>query len=344
MALKQRKGIWYWRKMIDGVPLNRSTQTDDKKLAEKIVAKWENEAVRAIKYEGQRPVSLHDAIKGFLDERKHMPVYGSAVNNLNRWKKELRDVPLKSIHQHELQAVVAKRFAEGAAHNTVSVFVTFWNALMNHCAQKRLSPGPKLDRIPQKPTRFRIITLEEEAAMLAATCPNAKYSGKSPVRDCQRQDNQDVLVCLLHLGARINEAQNLRWIDVDFEQNTVFVKRLKGGDTCLLMMTNALRAVMERRHAVRVDQWVFPTKCQDPKSCAPWVNVVAKRAGVNLENGKITSHTFRHSCATRLLRAGMDIRKVQKFLGHKNLNSTLVYLHAMPGEVAAQAAAVFDKG
>jgi hypothetical protein len=76
MALIQRKGIWHWRKMVAGVPLQRSTQTADKKLAEQIAKKWENEAVRAIKYEGERPVSLHDAIKGFLDERKHMPVYG----------------------------------------------------------------------------------------------------------------------------------------------------------------------------------------------------------------------------------------------------------------------------
>ncbi len=304
MALVNKNGIWLWRKMVAGVQLNRSTKTDDKKLAEKIAKKWEHEAVQAIVYEGERPTTLYEAAKGFLDERKHMPVYGSAVNNLNRWKKELRDVPLKSIHQHELQAIVTRRLAQGSAHNTVSVFVTFWNALMNYCAKKKLSPGPKLERIPQKATRFRIITPEEEAAMLAATCPDAKYPGKSPARDSMRQDNQDILVCLLHLGARINEAQNLRWIDVDFEQNTVFVKRLERGDTCLLMMTNALRAVMERRHAGRVDQWVFPTKCQDPKAYAPWVSVVAKRAGINLENGKITSHTFRHSCATRLLRAG----------------------------------------
>jgi site-specific recombinase XerD len=38
----------------------------------------------------------------------------------------------------------------------------------------------------------------------------------------------------------------------------------------------------------------------------------------------------------------MDIRKVQRFLGHKNISSTLVYLHALPDEVAAHAVAVFD--
>jgi integrase len=344
MALTQRNGIWQWRKMVDGVMINRSTKTADKKLAEQLAKKWEHEAVQAIVYDGERPVTVHEAIKGFLDERKHMKGYGSAVTHMNRWKDAVPNVQMKSLQQHEVQEVVTKRIAEGASTNTVAVFVIYWNALINYCERKKLSPGPKLERVKSQRTRFRVISLEEEAAMLAATCPNAKYPGKNPNTDAMRQDNQDVLVCLLHLGARINEAQNLRWSDISFEHNTIFVKRLKRGDECLLVMTAALRAVMERRYAARTNNWVFPTKCENPKTNAQWVNTIVARAGISLEAGKITSHTFRHSCATRLLRAGMDITKVQKFLGHKNLNSTLVYLHAMPSEVAQQAAAVFNRG
>jgi integrase len=342
MALIQRKGIWYWRKMIDGVQLNRSTQTDDKKLAEKIAKKWEHDAVQAIKYDGERPVTLYAAIDSFLSERKHLPSYGSATRNMQHWKKALPDQKMKSLHKHQVQAVVTKRLAEGAAQNTVSVFVTYWNALVNHCKANKLSAGPLLDRVQSKRTRFRIINEQEEAAMLAATCPNAKYPGKNPTSDAQRQDNQDVLVCLLHLGARINEAQNLRWSDVDFANNTILVRRLKKGDDTLLMMTRALRIVLERRYLSKIDNWVFPTKSQNYKTHGQWVTTIAKRAGVDFEAGKVTSHTFRHSAATRLLRAGMDIRKVQQFLGHKNIQSTLVYLHAMPNEVAAHAASVFD--
>jgi len=61
-----------------------------------------------------------------------------------------------------------------------------------------------------------------------------------------------------------------------------------------------------------------------------------------LDGGKITSHTFRHTAATRLLRSGMDITMVQKFLGHKQISSTMVYLHSQPSEVASKALAVFN--
>lgn len=344
MSLHQRKGIWYWRKMIDGVTLNRSTQTNDKKLAEKLVRKWEHEAVQAIKYDGERPVTLYEAIDSFLTQRQHIPSYTSARQHMQHWKNALPNEKMKSLQQYQVQAVVTKRLAEGAGQNTISVFVTYWNALINHCKANKLSPGPKLDRVQSKRTRFRIITEQEEAAMLAATCPNAKYPGKNPLNDARKQDNQDLLVCLLHLGARINEAQNLRWSDADFANNTILVRRLKNGDDTLLMMTKALRTVLERRYTSKIDNWVFPTKSEKGKADVGWVTDAAIRAGVDFESGKVTSHTFRHSAATRLLRAGMDIRKVQTFLGHKSITSTLVYLHAMPSEVASQAMSVFDGG
>ncbi|MDQ2938646.1 MAG: hypothetical protein M3R67_14265 [Acidobacteriota bacterium] len=90
MALVQRNGIWQWRKMVNGVALNRSTQTDDKKLAEKMAKKWEHEAVQAIVFDGERTVTLHEAIQGFLDERKHMRSHKSASMHMNKWKDALR--------------------------------------------------------------------------------------------------------------------------------------------------------------------------------------------------------------------------------------------------------------
>lgn len=44
---------------------------------------------------------------------------------------------------------------------------------------------------------------------------------------------------------------------------------------------------------------------------------------------KVTSHTFRHSFATHLLRSGYDIRTVQELLGHKNVDTTMVYTHIL---------------
>jgi integron integrase len=87
-------------------------------------------------------------------------------------------------------------------------------------------------------------------------------------------------------------------------------------------------------------QFVFPAGriCRDPRWGAPSrfhlhesavqraVGAAARQAGLTKQIG---CHTFRHSFATELLRAGYDIRTVQELLGHVDVTTTMVYTHVL---------------
>jgi site-specific recombinase XerD len=67
-----------------------------------------------------------------------------------------------------------------------------------------------------------------------------------------------------------------------------------------------------------------------------------ERVGITADAGRVTLHTARHTFASRMLNSGMSLVEVQGLLGHRNIQSTMVYSHVETGAVAEKAARVLD--
>jgi len=82
----------------------------------------------------------------------------------------------------------------------------------------------------------------------------------------------------------------------------------------------ASRTFKDRRTGHRMRYHLHATTVQ---------RAIAVAAAASGLNKRVTAHTFRHSFATHLLRAGYDIRTVQELLGHRDVSTTMIYLHVL---------------
>ena len=184
------------------------------------------------------------------------------------------------------------------------------------CSQIRL--------IPFKKTAHPGITYLEKPEMDALL--------ESPDRQTpQGQRDYALLLFLYNTGARASEAANLRIADVDWHAQCAHVIG-KGNKrrTCPLWPTtlDQLRALTTQRG---LDQRVFLNRNGQPITrfgIHTMVERHAARACVqapSMSTKQVSPHVIRHSTATHLLRAGVDINTVRAWLGHVSLTTTNIY-------------------
>jgi len=149
--------------------------------------------------------------------------------------------------------------------------------------------------------------------------------------------NKAYLTTVYTCGLRLNEALNLQVSDIDSNRMRIHVHRGKGAkDRYVPLPKSTLRILRDYWKRHRNPVWIFPrlgrSGKQGPAATTPMnkssVQGALRRTLAQLKLKKrISIHTLRHSYATHLLEASVNIRRIQQYLGHHSLNSTMVYLH-----------------
>jgi integrase/recombinase XerD len=130
-------------------------------------------------------------------------------------------------------------------------------------------------------------------------------------------------------GLRIGEVVRLRVADIDSQRGVLLIRQGKGQKDRLVPLSPAL--LDELRHywwRYRPVDWLFPGLKRGEH-----VHVTALQrrfAGLVRRLGfhkRVSMHTLRHSYATHLLEAGVDVVTLQRLLGHRDLSTTARYLH-----------------
>jgi integrase len=212
----------------------------------------------------------------------------------------------------------ASRLQEGARAKTVNNEV----AWLQQIARREdgtlgWKPIPKLKIRDARPVRW--LTLDEIGRLLEAAIPRAR----------------PYLLGYLYTGARRDELVTVRWQDVDLVRMTIRLHNLKtagrnpGDEVRTIPLHPDLVPVLRAAQAAALPSpWPRP---QDSHRMRTWVIRAAAAAKIL---PRPTLHDLRHTYASHLAQAGVDLRVIKDLLGHTTIQTTMRYSHLTPTNYA----------
>lgn len=166
----------------------------------------------------------------------------------------------------------------------------------------------------------------------------SKEEVKRILESVRTPHNHAFLVTVYSCGLRLNEALNLEVSDIDSQRMMIHVRGGKGAKDRYVPLPQSTLVILRKHWAShRNPRLIFPAwgrglqsaaTAETPmaKGSAQGVMGAAKKAAGVRKKG-VCLHTLRHSYATHLLEAGVNLRVIQRYLGHTKLETTLIYLH-----------------
>lgn len=167
---------------------------------------------------------------------------------------------------------------------------------------------PEFRRLEEPPERIRFLTNREEDSLFGH------------IRSLSRH-YYELSIVLVDTGAKIGEIIDLGWADVSQDASTLRLSRDKGKYDRTIPTTARIAAILAPIQ--RTSQGGPFGTIKQYKYRAVW-NEAKVRAGLGDDEG-IVPYVLRHTCASRLVQGGVDLRRVQLWLGHRTLQMTMKY-------------------
>lgn len=268
-----------------------------------------------------------------LDE-KTLKAYRIDLRQFTEWVNAGEDVAVSEISKDMLENYVAILHREFKP-KTVKRKIASLKALFHYLKYEEILAVNPFDRLRVKfrepvilPKTIPLFAVEAILMKMYQdyTLAETVYRKQTVLREIA------VIELLFATGMRISELCALKPADVDLQDRTILIygkgakeRRIQIGSEAVLEILktycNVYREVMQKGEHFFVNQSGTPISDQ---AIRRMINRYAKRAEVELH---ITPHMFRHTFATSLMEADVDIRYIQEMLGHSSIHITEIYTH-----------------
>lgn len=269
--------------------------------------------------------------------------YSQALGGFVRWHEETaRRAPSweslsRDVFRSYLRQLGRQGLSRAAIHLRFSAFRTFYKFLIRRGHVER-SPIRDIALPKQEKRLPKFLTVEQVFALLATPLaplqkpPGPKRAGR-PIEPAACYRDLAMLETIYSCGLRISEICGLRMEDIDFGGQLVRVRGKGKKERLVPIGATALAAIQQYWAQLLTppqgSQPVFLPARKQVKPLSPRIfqsRLKNYLLAAGLDPG-LTPHKLRHSYATHMLDAGLDLRSVQELLGHAHLVTTQVYTH-----------------
>lgn len=217
----------------------------------------------------------------------------------------------RSVSYADLVAYVDLMRLRGFSHSTINKRLSAASAMLRE-AQRRgwIQRMPQVPYQKVPPSEGRWLTDDEQALVVAE------------LRRRGDERTAGLVVFLAETGMRLSEALGLPWRDLRAGAAFVHAERNKTGRPRQVPLTVGAREVVDGIE--RTGAGPFVGMARDAVSR----RFRAAADAVGLPDAVV--HSLRHTCASRLVMAGVDIRRVRDWMGHSSIQTTMRYAHLAP--------------
>jgi site-specific recombinase XerD len=264
--------------------------------------------------------------------------FWSSHTPLWRWVCERHAIAQpRDVKRQYLLDYVDQCLAVGYATSTINNHLRSFHAFVLYLQEQDFQIPQALLRVPflKQPDRLPRFLTDVQVRQLRDDFEQRVMRARFTA---QRRDallDRVAFYLMWHGGLRLGEVEELRLEDLDLPHRKLMVRQGKGRKDRAVYLTDAAVRAVQAYLTVRGQgegDHVFLYRhlpvCKDLLRCR--IKAAGERVGV-----KVTPHQLRHTCATQLLNAGCKITSIQQLLGHRSIDSTLIYARVYDETVAS---------